>query len=222
MQKCVSDYLDLVCTPLRNKVLRQAARSELTDHIMARCKELTAQGWDAEPAAKETVAQMGDPADLGKRIAAANRPRSASVTLLVGIGLALLGLLYITWSGGGSMTIFIDIPSFIAITVLSSAYGLISCGSNLTTLTFLRGFKTGALYSGVLCSIIGCVLMLHYLYVPSSIGPGFAVALMSIVYGCLFSAAASAAENRYATFESDTIRNLLADIPSSIPTNHVQ
>lgn len=222
MQKCMSDYLDMVCIPLRNKALRQAARSELTDHIMARCKDLTAQGWDDEPAAKEAIMQMGDPIELGKRISVANRPRSSSITLLGGIVLVFIGLVYITSIGGGQLTNFVDFPSFVAITLLSSAYALLSSNGRPTVLNFLRGVKTGALYSGVISMVVGGIVMLRHLDDLSALGPGISVTLISILYGCVLSAAASAAANRQAAFESDAIRNLFSDIPASIPTNHVQ
>lgn len=215
MQKCMSDYLDSVCDSISRRALRQAARSELTDHIMERHKELISQGWDAEPAAKEAIMQMGNPVELGKRITAANRPRSGAVTLLCGIGLALLGFVYIIFSIGGRLVYFIDPASLIAVAVLSSAYSLISCGGKPTLLKFLRGFKSGALYSGGLCLVVGCMVLLRTLDDLSAVGPGLAVALLSVAYGCIFSAAASAIENRVVTPEYGSIRGLLTEVPTS-------
>lgn len=209
MQKCVSDYLDCVCAAIHGKALRSAARAELIVHMAERCEELVGCGMDEETAALSAVARMGDPSELGRRIADANRPKGKIASLIGGAVLLTTGILYAVYSTGGNLANVFDMSAAVIVLFLASAYALLSCGGKFTALRFLRGLKVGALYAGAISMVIGIILVLTNLTDLSALGPGLSLTLISVLYGVLLSAAAGVIESRIKPPESVDLTGLI-------------
>lgn len=199
MQKCISDYLDAVCASIGKESLRESVRGELADHLIERYREFENAGMDTEEAAQKIVGRMGDPRELGKRIVAANRSVYNIITMCIGTVLFILVLLFI-FMMVGTVDMFIDISSGIFVLGISSAYGLLSCRGKPTIISFIRGVRSGAIYSGILCSVIALVGILYTMNEDlDGIGTKIAVSLISIIYGIILSMLARAAEIRLST-----------------------
>ncbi|MCL1824008.1 MAG: permease prefix domain 1-containing protein [Oscillospiraceae bacterium] len=210
MQKFMSDYLDEVCAAVRGSALKQAARIELTDHMKERYADLTQEGFSEENAALETVKRMGEAEVLGKRITAANRSVYAILAPLCGLGLFVFALVLMFFGKGGRFAYFYDPSSFLGVTGLTVAFGVLSCKSKPELIKFIRGFKSGALYAGGIIWVVGIILMLNRMAEdPASVGFNIAVAMISLLYGLLLSAAAKIAENHITVPEAGAIRGLL-------------
>lgn len=209
MQKYVSDYLDTVCAAIRRKSLHPMVRVELADHLTERCEELAKEGMEPEAAAREAVLRMGDPYALGRKITEANRSRVNLLTIWGGAALALLTLgTSILW-GGGQLASFIDPASIIGVLGLSAACGVLGCGRKPAPAAFLKGAKTGALYGGILITVMGIIIMLSNIDDPSALGSGAAAALLSSFYGLLINIGVRAVEPRFAAPAPGAIRKLL-------------
>lgn len=196
MQKCMTDYLDAVCASIGKESLRESVRGELTDHLIERYREFESAGMNTEEAAQKIVSRMGDPHELGKRITAANRSVYSIITLCAGAALFIFILLIII-SSVGEINMFIDIIGFIGVAGLSAAYGLLSCRGKPTLISFVRGVRSGAVYSGILITAVSILALLYTMNVNlDGMGSKLAVSLTSIIYGIILSMCARAAEIR--------------------------
>ncbi|MCL2018162.1 MAG: permease prefix domain 1-containing protein [Oscillospiraceae bacterium] len=210
MQKFMSDYLDEVCTNIRGKTVRQVARGELFDHMKERYAGLLDEGLTEEAATLETVKRMGDPETLGRRITAANRSVSELIILCMGFILTALIFIGVLAALGAEFEWFIDTISFIVVLGFSAVYGFLYCGRKLSLINFLSGVKTGALYAGAVSCILGVMTVLHRIGEnPDSIGYVISIAMVSLLYGFLISAAARIAERRLLPTGDGVIRGLI-------------
>jgi hypothetical protein len=73
MHKTMSAYIDAVCSQIKNRQLRDETRKELRNQLQSRFSEAKRRGADEDTAAREAVASMRDPKELGSIIAIENR-----------------------------------------------------------------------------------------------------------------------------------------------------
>jgi len=144
---------------------------------------------------------------MGSRLSASRRgresieakPEKETTMLLVGIAMALVFLMLAIFVGG-TLGLFIDIPSVIIVLGVSLALLLATHRGSGVGLLFkapfaldtvdrrrssavYQDFKTYAIVSGWLGFIIGCILMGANIDHLESLGPGTAVALITVFYG---------------------------------------
>jgi len=205
----MTDYLDRVCAEIRGGELRQAARSELVDHMKERYDSFIAGGAEPEDAALETIKRMGDPEELGHRITAVNRPIGGLIFGFVGFVLFLLTSLIII-SIRGDFSWFFDEMAFLTVVILSAACGFLLCGFKFNLSKFINGVKFGALYAGGLGFVVGIICMLFGMAESlEGVGDTIATAMLSLFYGILLSLAAKIAGSRISAREPGAIRGLV-------------
>jgi len=205
----MTDYLDETCKAIRGRELRQTARGELADHMRERYGDLIQEGLEAEAAALETIKRMGEPELLGQRITKANRSLRKTLIALGSLALFILSFLFTILLSGEPIW-YLDAASFVAVGGLSTAYGILCCGRNLSLRNFFKHVKTGALYAGGISTLIGFIAILQIMAVDlSHLGSAVATAIITLIYGLALSAAARIAESRLPAPEDGVVKGLL-------------
>jgi hypothetical protein len=210
MQRLMVDYLDNVCAAIRGGELRQAARSELADHMRERYDGFIAEGKEPQAAALETIKRMGTPEALGQRITAANRSYKGLIYALFGLILFVGSVFVLGARFDARFVWYVDPIGIFSVLALSAAYSFLCCGRNLTMLKFVQGVKIGALYASGIVFITAFVIFLQGLGEnPDGLGLMLATTVLSPLYALLLSAAARIAEKRLSYREPGTIRGLV-------------
>ena len=112
----VRHWLEAAGAQIRWRRARSALLRELEDHIADQARDYEALGDGAEAAAERAVAEMGDPAEVGKELDRLHRPRS-NWGLLIAV-LAVLGL------GIAAMTLCLDGEYLLRRQLAATAVGL--------------------------------------------------------------------------------------------------
>ncbi|WP_434751415.1 permease prefix domain 1-containing protein [Paenibacillus amylolyticus] len=89
-------YLDQICGQVKASEVHNDLREELGNHLEEMIYDKEQEGFTSEEAATYAIEQMGDPADLGKRMHKIHRHRMHWGLLAGVVGMALIGMV-LTW-----------------------------------------------------------------------------------------------------------------------------
>lgn len=97
----VKQYVNQVCKHVKARDVHPDIQLEITGHLDELMEDKLNKGLSVEEAIRQTLAQMGDPDQIGKQLHAAHKPvlewsLAALVAIMVGIGLlAMYGLQFV-------------------------------------------------------------------------------------------------------------------------------
>lgn len=187
MQKALSDYLDEVCGGLRDEVLAEALRAELTAHLQEYMADCMKEGETPERAAREAVRRMGSPERLRKYIVRAHRPRGSIAFALGGALLFLFALLAAILTAGMVLTNFLDAASLLFVLLSGAGLALLASAKNLSWRQFFSNMRVTSLIGGGLCTLIGIINFSFNAHsLPAdAFAPSIAVALLGLFYGVI-------------------------------------
>lgn len=152
MQKCISDFLNVSCSKISSKYIREAVRSELATHLLDKTEELTSSGFTEEEAARVAVEAMGEPEELGSRLYYIYRP-DYDVSIF-GFILFVLSILWIANSPEISITNIIDFNSLLQVSLVAVALLLIGGCKGVSAEGLLKRFTKTAICSGIIWSLL--------------------------------------------------------------------
>ncbi|SCZ05558.1 cell division protein FtsW, lipid II flippase [Paenibacillus polysaccharolyticus] len=98
----IQNYLDQICGQVRAREVHNDLREELGNHLEEMTYDKEQEGFTTEEAATYAIEQMGDPADLGKRMHKIHRHRMHWRLLAGVVGMALVGMV-LTWIYANSL-----------------------------------------------------------------------------------------------------------------------
>jgi len=206
MNKNVSMYLDKVCSQIKSKQTRLSTRSEIAGHIRLSIDELKESGMDEAEATETALSLMGNPQDIGKRIAEFNLPWQNILTTIIG-GLILAVLLI--WVIIHRQIYFLDISALGFVVMLTLAFVLVGGLSQLTRLSALARARSAALYAGGIGVILGLLEALGNIGDLYSLGVGLSFCITSALYGIIVSAVMTSIGHLLRPLEANDIRKIL-------------
>lgn len=94
-QERLDEYIRQVCSHIRNQEVHTLISLELESHLADKIEDYEPQGYSKEQAISQAIADMGDPALVGKQFHQAHKPRMewsviAIVAALIGFGLLVM------------------------------------------------------------------------------------------------------------------------------------
>lgn len=193
MQKALSDYLDTVCAPIRNKALRQQVREELSVHLRERYADLQQGGMGDGEAARMAVEKFGDGEALGRRIVRANRSEIKWATAVAGAALFFFMILAIVAMAGMNLMDYMDMFGLCGVVGCSAGLALLATARNFSWEKFWHNVRATSIICGLLVGVLGLVNSLYGVPVASGefqlhvavslLGPMYGMMLFGIAYG---------------------------------------
>ncbi|MDR2420865.1 MAG: hypothetical protein LBD49_02000 [Oscillospiraceae bacterium] len=148
MHKTLSAYIDAVCSQIKSRRLRDETRKELKAQLQSRFSEAKRRGADEETAAREAVASMREPAELGRIIAIENRRHTNIGPIIL---IAVLIAAFFTMMGfmthGEIRVNPIDILIELAIAFVISA---VLSARRFSLAKFLENIQLGSVLAGII------------------------------------------------------------------------
>jgi hypothetical protein len=187
MYKIISDYLDSATSGIRGKRRREALREELNAHIREHMERIVAGGATEDEAARQAIAAMGESSELAKQIS--GRRGSFPAMPVVAGAFAALVLATLIAISGGVIWQFVSAASLYLVVVFGGAIAVAPL-RKFNWHGFWRNLSSSAILAGVLGVVTSMIIMCGRLSAPEMIGPSVSVALISLFYGLLLSAAA--------------------------------
>ncbi|MDR1064776.1 MAG: hypothetical protein LBL25_00205 [Oscillospiraceae bacterium] len=83
MHKTLTAYIEEVCSQIKSKRLRDETRKELKVQLQGRFSEAKRRGADEETAAREAVASMKEPKELGRIVAIENYRNTGAIQIIL-------------------------------------------------------------------------------------------------------------------------------------------
>ena len=206
MNKSITEYLNLVCAKIKSRQARLAARAELMGHIQASVEDLKRAGFDGDEAVKTALERMGDPSDIGAKMASFNAPWKYLFTTAAGA--AMLAAIFI-WLGVFRRVYLFDPSALLFVILLTLAFVLIGGLSRLTKLSAVARGRTAALYAGGIGMVIGVVDVLGNIGDLASFAVALSFCVTSILYGLLASALLTSIGHFFRPLEPNEIRRIL-------------
>ena len=94
----VKKYFEELLKPIRSKVLKEQTRFEIEDHLHSAIEDLCGKQISEDQAIQLTLASLGDPRQLGRKIARANRPWFLNPWWVTSLSMASVVVLLLTSS----------------------------------------------------------------------------------------------------------------------------
>ncbi|WP_164985080.1 FtsW/RodA/SpoVE family cell cycle protein [Ammoniphilus sp. CFH 90114] len=125
----IEDYLDTVCSQIKNKEIHDDIRCELNNHIDEILEDYLAEGIEESEAIKQSLLHMGDPVHLGKQFWIAHKPKTewtllGLVTAFIGMGLLIMYSIGMNQANHDAMSLFLSkvLTTWIGIIALAAVF----------------------------------------------------------------------------------------------------
>lgn len=207
MYKETSSFLDQVCQPIRSNATRLLVRAELSGHVENLAEEFKLEGYSDSEAFSQAIAQMGDPAVIGKNLAALHSPVQNILVFAAGV-LSMIAVF--AWlSTYMTLEYFLDVNALLFVMALTVSLVLLGGLSRLTRRTALQRARVCALYAGGIGAILGGITTLGNLANLTKLGPSASFCVTSLLYGVLTSALIGSLAYLTRPMQRDEIRKAL-------------
>jgi hypothetical protein len=209
MHKTMSTYIDAVCSQIKNRQLRDETRKELKNQLQSRFAEAKRRGADEDTAAREAVASMRDPKELGSIIAIENR-RHTGLGAIIAIAAVIVAFFALmSYMAGGPIRINpLDILIELAIAfVIAVALSV----RRFSLAKLLTNIQLGSALAGVIYPAILMFVSVQYTKTIEGIGNNVSNAILTIAYGLILFAVFNTIERLAGPSSKSFVKGVIRD-----------